>query len=100
MKRQKSENLQSASGSFIQGFVAAGCVSAFQDRAPVQASRVSRRVVRHALQGGVALSAGCRAADAWRRQEYMEAALASVAGAVGVLLVERMLSESQDVQEA
>lgn len=52
---------RAAGGGFVQGFVAAGCVSAFQDH-PAPACAVDlKRVLRHALQGGAALAAGSAA---------------------------------------
>ncbi|MCP5225414.1 MAG: hypothetical protein H6946_09880 [Thauera sp.] len=72
---------RAAGGGFVQGFVAAGCVSAFQDH-PAPACAVDlKRVLRHALQGGAAL-------------------VATAAGAAGVLLIERLLRDSaKAVQE-
>ena len=85
---------RAAGGGFVQGFVAAGCVSAFQDR-PAPACAVDlKRVLRHALQGGAALAAGSQAAMAVRRQDYTGALVATAAGAAGVLLIERLLRDS------
>jgi len=75
-------------GTFVQGFVAGACVSAFQDQASPLSRTELKRVLRHGLQGGTAL-------------------LAAAAGAAGVLIIERMLrarvqteQEKKDVQEA
>ena len=57
--------------NFAKGFVASACLSAFQD---ASGQPDLRRVARHALQGGTALFAG-------------------MAGAVGVMLVERWLRD-------
>lgn len=86
-------------GGFVRGFVASACLSAFQD-APGRAD--PRRILRHALQGGTALSAGVHAARALQRQEYARALLAGASGALGVMLVERLLRDdarpSQEIE--
>ena len=46
---------------------------------------------RHALQGGTALSAGSRAAQALHRRDYGSALLAVATGAAGVMLIEHLL---------
>ncbi|MBP6725681.1 MAG: hypothetical protein KA132_00510 [Thauera sp.] len=85
--------MRNGAGSFTQGFVAAGCLSAFQDR-PSPASQADvKRVLRHALQGGTALAAGSYAAVALRQQDYTGALVAATAGAAGVLLIERLLRD-------
>ncbi|WP_449191795.1 hypothetical protein [Thauera sp.] len=93
--------------TFVQGFVAGACVSAFQDQASPLSRTELKRVLRHGLQGGTALTAGSAAAHAVRRQDYAAALLAAAAGAAGVLIIERMLrervqteQEKKDVQEA
>lgn len=84
----------SLSGNFVQGFVAAACVSAFQDRGAPLCPADLQRVLRHAFQGGAALAAGSHAAMAVRRQDYARALVATAAGAAGVLLIERLLRDS------
>lgn len=85
--------MKNGAGCFTQGFVAAGCLSAFQD-CPSSASQVDvKRVLRHALQGGTALAAGNYAAIALRQQDYTKVLVAATAGAAGVLLIERLLRE-------
>ncbi len=80
-----------ADGSFTRGLVAAACLSAFQDRRAEGSREALRRIVRHGLQGGVALSAGSQAAMAVRQGNYLRALTLAAAGATGVLLVERCL---------
>ncbi|WP_275628552.1 hypothetical protein [Pseudomonas sp. 273] len=76
--------------NFAKGFVTSACLSAFQDAA---GQPDLRRVARHALQGGTALCAGTLAARALQRREYARALFAGMAGAVGVMLVERWLHD-------
>jgi hypothetical protein len=83
-----------AGGGFVQGFVTAGCVSAFQDCPSPAGAADLKRVLRHALQGGAALAAGRHAALAMCRRDYTRALAATAAGAVGVLLIERLLRDS------
>ncbi|EHQ52120.1 hypothetical protein ECTPHS_05475 [Ectothiorhodospira sp. PHS-1] len=82
-------------GCFTRGFVTAACISAFQDVAPPAGRPALRRVVRHGLQGGTALVAGTRAANAVRRGDYLSALTAAAAGAAGVMIIERLLRPSQ-----
>ncbi len=86
-------------GNFVQGFVAAGCVSAFQDHASPGGAADLKRVLRHALQGGAALAAGSQAAMAVRRQDYTGALVATAAGAAGVLLIERLLRDGGNAEQ-
>lgn len=78
-----------ADGSFTRGFVAAACLSAFQDRPGFD----SRRVLRHALQGGAALTAGTQAARSLQRGQWVGALTAVAAGAAAVQLIETLLGE-------
>lgn len=85
---------QAAGGDFIRGFVAGGCLSAFQDRPSPTSPADLKRVLRHALQAGTALTAGAQAAAALHRQDYGAALLTAAAGAAGVLFIERMLRDA------
>jgi hypothetical protein len=80
-------------GSFVRGFVATGCLSAFQDVARPASAQQLKRVLRHALQGGTALTAGSRAVAAIDRGDWAGAVLAGAAGAVGVWIIEQLLRE-------
>ncbi|MBZ8138907.1 hypothetical protein CLD22_03205 [Rubrivivax gelatinosus] len=82
-------------GSFTRGCVAAGCLSAFQDRARPSA----RRVLRHALQGGAALTAGTQAAASLREGRIVGALAAVAAGAAAVYLIENLLGETSGTEE-
>lgn len=87
MKRQR---VAAADGSFTRGFVAAACLSAFQDRPGLDA----RRVLRHALQGGAALTAGTQAAHSLQRGRWGGALVAVAAGAAAVQLIETLLGDA------
>ncbi len=91
--------LRATSGAFAQGFVAAGCLSAFQDRPSPASPAEMKRVLRHALQGGAALAAGSQAASAFRRQDYTRMLAVAAAGAAGVLLIERLLRDPAQAEQ-
>lgn len=90
--------------NFTRGLVAAGLLSAIQDRWTVD-KLPSRKILRQALQGGVALAAGVATAESLRKQDYLGALAALAGGAVGVIALEKLLvtepSESiEPAQEA
>ncbi|WP_200175091.1 hypothetical protein [Ectothiorhodospira shaposhnikovii] len=95
----RSSPLDCYDGCFTRGFVTAACISAFQDVGPPASRPALRRVVRHGLQGGTALMAGTRAANAVRRGDYLSAVTAAAAGAAGVMIIERLLRPSQAREE-
>ncbi|MBK6998864.1 MAG: hypothetical protein IPH35_02425 [Rhodoferax sp.] len=81
---------------FTRGFVATGLLATFQDRAQRQFSANGqtfdgRRILRHALQGGIALAAGSVAAEALVRRNALRALIAVAAGATTVLTIEQTL---------
>ena len=87
--------LTSGDGSFARGFVASACLSAVYGGAsglPAQADL--KRMLRHGLQGGAALTAGSRAASALRYGDYSSALIAAAAGAATVLLIENLLRDA------
>ena len=86
-------------GSFTQGLVAAGCISAFQDMTTTPSQVNYKRVLRHGLQGGTAFAAGSRAALALHHRDYAGALIATALGAAGVLLIENLLRDSTQPQE-
>jgi len=78
---------------FARGFVATGLLSLFQDRLePALPQPHPRKILRHALQGGAALSAATIAAEALRRRDYSTALAAAALGAGGVLAAEYLLT--------
>jgi len=83
-----------AGGNFVKGFVAGGCLAAFQDVGAPASTLDYQRVLRYALQGGAALAAGEYAAAAFRRGDYGRVLVAAAAGAAGVLLFERLLRDA------
>lgn len=81
-------------GSFLRGFVASACLSAAQDVPQAAARKNLKRVLRHALQGGTALTAGGYAVAALRRHDYAGVLIAAAAGAAGVFAIEQLLREA------
>lgn len=82
--------------TFTRGMVASGLIAALQDRAAAGAGPPpGRKVLRYALQGGVALAAGSAAADALRQRDVTGAVLAVAAGAAGMLIAEHLLNPAQ-----
>ncbi|SEP69187.1 hypothetical protein SAMN05421693_103115 [Ectothiorhodospira magna] len=97
--RPRRDPLDCYDGCFTRGFVTAACISAFQDVAPPASRPALGRIVRHGLQGGTALVAGTRAANAVRRGDYLSALAATAAGAAGVMIIEQLLHPSQGRQD-
>jgi hypothetical protein len=89
----------SGDGSFTRGFVAAACISAFQDNNNPATAANLKRVLRYGLQGGAALAAGSRAAASLRHSDYSGALLSAAAGAAGVLIIESLLRDSVQPKE-
>lgn len=91
-KKAARKELANVGVDFTRGFVATGLLSLFQDRDQLTIGRAdAARILRHALQGGVALSAGSAAAEAVRRQDYATAMTALAGGAAGILAIEKLL---------
>jgi hypothetical protein len=84
---------------FTRGFVAAACVSAFQDIENPAAAANLKRALRYGLQGGTALAAGSHAAQSLRQGSYGSALLAVAAGAAGVLMIENLLRDPVQPKE-
>lgn len=82
---------------FARGLVATGLLAAVQGRAARPGGRRERRrVLRLALQGGVALAAGAAAAEAANRRDWSRAAAAVAVGALGALALEQLLNDETD----
>lgn len=78
--------------NFVRGFVATGLLSVCQDRFQPNAAPIDgRRVLRHALQGGVALAAGSVAAEALQRREYGVALTFAAGAAAGLVCCDYLL---------
>lgn len=99
---------------FVRGFVAAALLSALQDRAagptppaptlpaptpPAPTLPDWRKVLRHGLQGGAALTAGTLSAQAVARRDYGTGAAAILVGAAAVMAVETTLNSPPFLQE-
>lgn len=74
---------------FLQGFVAAGLASAAAGGVTDRAA--TRRILKHALVGGVAKASAVVTADAIGRKRYLEAATAVAVGAMGTWGAVRLL---------
>jgi hypothetical protein len=95
-KRRKSREIAAplAPGEltdiFVRGAVAAGLLAAIQDRWTV-GKPSGRKVMRLALQGGVALAAGAAGAESLRDRDYLGALVSCAVGALGVATAETLL---------
>ncbi len=76
---------------FVRGFVTTGLISAIDQSAKGRPVLANRRVLRHALQGGTALTAAVAAAHAVQRRDYATAVTAVTVGAVGVYTLDCLL---------
>lgn len=77
---------------FVRGLLVTGLLAAVQDRiGPGAPPFDGRRILRHAVQGGAALTAGVFAAQALGRARYGQALGYAAAGAAGVLAAEILL---------
>lgn len=86
--------------NFTRGLVAAGLLTAVQERWTIS-QPPSRRSVRRALQGGVALAAGVATAESLRDRDYFGAVAALAGGALGVFALETLLAcELPDSQKS
>ncbi|EME69038.1 hypothetical protein H261_15295 [Paramagnetospirillum caucaseum] len=99
MKRKRRNGKAGASVAevFLRGFVATALLSALQNR-DAAAALPWRKVLRHGLQGGAALAAGTKAAEAAARRDYRTGAAAVLAGAAVVMAAETAL-QSPLIQE-
>jgi len=94
-KRSGQRLAESVYPNFVRGFVATGLLSVCQDRFQADARAIDgRRVLRHALQGGVALAAGSLAADALQRRDYSTALTATAGAAAGLACLDYLLRHS------
>lgn len=83
---------------FLRGFVATGLLAALHEQQHCADGAVAlsgRRILRQAVQGGMALAAGAVTTDAVQRREYRLAITAVAAGAVGLLVAEHLLATPQ-----
>ena len=88
-RKKPGRAVASLGGDFARGFVASGLLSALQDRH--RGAVDLARVLRHALQGGAALAAGSRVADALARRDAATVATALAGGAAAIYLVEQLM---------
>jgi len=96
-KKRKGAALgETAPEIFLRGFVAAGLLTAIRDRLdPEEPTANSRKVLRHAVQGGCALTAATLAARALTRRDYGPAILAAGLGTAGLIAAEYALRPAE-----
>lgn len=77
---------------FLRGFLAAGLLTALRDRLdPEEATANARKVLRHALQGGFALTGATLAARGLARRDYGLTTVAAGLATAGVIAAEYAL---------
>lgn len=94
MKRKKQRGkgaITSSAEVFVRGFIATALLSALQGRGEASAPPPWRKILRHGLQGGAALTAGTRAAESIARRDYATGAAAVMAGAAAIVAAETAL---------
>jgi hypothetical protein len=84
---------------FIRGAVAGGLLSALQPSDKKRKSK-KKKVLRHALQSGFAVSAGMGVANSLQQGNYQAALWTLVSGVVGIAGTELLLNDSTDIKEA
>ncbi|MFD2232346.1 hypothetical protein [Phaeospirillum tilakii] len=81
---------------FLRGFLAAGLLTAVRDRLdPDEPTANSRKVLRHALQGGFALTGATLAARGLARRDYGLTTLAAGLATAGVIAAEYALRPAE-----
>lgn len=92
-RRVNALTLPELSANFTRGMVAAGLLTAVQERwAGGTPPPSGRTILRYALQGGAALAAGSAAAEAVRSRNLAGSVLAVAAGVAGVVAIEHLLN--------
>lgn len=79
------------SQEFLKGTLVTAGLAALQGKPDLRQRSTQRRVLRHALQGGTALSAASSAARSLAQGRPAQALVAASLGAAGVYLIERVL---------
>ncbi len=91
-KLRRARAMAEVRDNFARGFVATGLLAAFQNDGKRMPSQPAvRRVLKMALQGGAALSAGAAAAEALRRNAPFRALGVITAGSLALVLAEHLL---------
>lgn len=88
MKQPHSE----LTNHFIRGAVAGGLLSALQAQ-PSGQGKKAKKILKHAVQGGFAVSAGLGVANSIERGDYGSAIVLLLTGAAGVAGAELMIKE-------
>lgn len=80
---------------FVRGAVASGLLSALQSSGKSQKQKRSR-VLRHALQGGIAVAAGLGVANAIDQGNLRQAGLLLAGAALGIASTEKLLANVKE----
>ena len=100
-RKRRQRALAEAPATFARIFLATALLSTLQDRRqPGKAPLNGRKILRHALQGGAALSAASVAVEALRQRALALALTATAAGAATIWAAETLLSSPSSPKEA
>ncbi|MDO8607412.1 MAG: hypothetical protein Q7R40_12820 [Phaeospirillum sp.] len=94
MKRKRRGGKAAAASTaevFLRGFIATALLSALQDRAAASTPPPWRKIFRHGIQGGAALAAGTKAAEAIGRRDYRTGVTAVIVAAAAIVTAETAL---------
>lgn len=95
MKRSKKRDVSSqaeVANNFMRGFVASGLLVSLQaSRRHTVAPLSGKKILQHALQGGIAIAAGVASANTIQQRQYGQALLAIATGAAGIVAVEYLM---------
>lgn len=92
--RNRSRAIKDAPETFVRGFLATALLSAVQDRAAGTGPTPWRRIIRHGVQGGAALTAATIAAEAVVNRDFGTGLAAVAVGAAAVAATEAALQTS------
>lgn len=80
---------------FVRGAVAGGLISALQGgNKPSKGSR--RKILRHSLQGGLAVATGLGVANALEQGNVQRAGLLLLGGIIGIASTEQLLNNLKE----
>ncbi|MFC5707410.1 hypothetical protein [Aeromonas eucrenophila] len=80
---------------FVRGAVAGGLISALQGG--TKPGKVpGRKILRHSLQGGLAVATGLGVANALEQGQLSRASLLLIGGVVGIASTEQLLNHSKE----
>lgn len=97
--KRRLKAVQDAPETFVRGFLASALLSAVQDRAAGGGPTPWRRVIRHGVQGGAALTAATIAAEAVVTRQYGIGLAAVTVGGAAIAAAEAALQTINSMQE-